>query len=81
MTPEEIKIEMFKAAIRDSSARPAAMARRLNVSATLIYLVRDGKATSLTVACEIARVLGRPLTEVFPGRYDHRSGKITSPCT
>jgi hypothetical protein len=80
MTTEELKIEMFKAALKDPSARPSAIARRLKCSATLVYMVIAGVATSYRVACEIARVIGRPVTEVFPGKYDHRSDECPAAC-
>lgn len=70
MTPEEIKIQMF---IHRNEAAAPVIAKRLGVSRTLVYMVRDGKATSFPVACEIARSIGRTVEEVFPGKYDHRA--------
>lgn len=70
MTPEELKIQMF---IHRTEAAAPVIAKRLGVSRTMVYMVRDGKATSFTVACEIARSIGKTVDEVFPGKYDHRA--------
>jgi DNA-binding XRE family transcriptional regulator len=77
MTPEELKIEMF---IHRKEAAAPVIARRLGVSRTLVYLVRDGKAVSFPVACEIARSIGRPLEDVFPGKYSQRLDECPTRC-
>ena len=77
MTPEELKIEMF---IHRKQAAAPVIARRLGVSRTLVYLVRDGKATSFPVACEIARSIGRTVDNVFPGKYAQRVDECPKQC-
>jgi len=77
MTPEERKIEMF---IHRKEAGARVIARRLGVSYTLVYAVRDGRATSFTVACEIARSIGRSVEDVFPGQYTQRLAECPKQC-
>ena len=77
MTPEELKIEMF---IHRKIAAVPLIAKRLGVSRTLVYLVRDGRATSFPVACEIARSIGRTVEDTFPGKYSDRADECPQQC-
>lgn len=77
MTPEELKIEMF---IHREVASVPRIAKRLGVSRTLVYLVRDGRCVSYPVACEIARSIGRDIEDVFPGKYTHRTDGCPTAC-
>lgn len=43
----------------------------LGKSPSMISKVIHGNANSLSIAQAIAKVLGKPLTEVFPARYDY----------
>lgn len=77
MTPEELKIQMF---IHRKEAAVPVIARRLGVSRTIVYMVRDGRAVSFPVACEIARSIGRTVEEVFPGKYTQRLDECQPLC-
>jgi len=47
-----------------------ALARRLHVRQPTVSCVMRGKATSRRIAKAIANVVGKPLSELWPGKYD-----------
>lgn len=63
MTPEE-----RKAALVLRRVKMNALARELGVSATMVYLVVQGKCVSARVMARIAKAINRPVEEVFPQR-------------
>ena len=64
MHPADIKAELQK---RGSPC--ARSADRLDVPRSTVSQVVNGKASSRKVALEIARVIGKPASAIWPGRY------------
>lgn len=69
MHPEQIKAE-----IRMRGTTPAAIADDLHLSRMTVSNVIHGRATSRRVADAIAKVIHKPLTKIWPGRYEPAMG-------
>ena len=65
MHPEQIKAE-----IRMKGTTPAAIADGLSLSRMTVSNVIHARITSRRVASKIAHLIGKPITELWPGRYD-----------
>lgn len=63
MTPEEIRLELYK---RRKVVSQASIARGLGVTKQAVYMAIDRKMTSHRVREGIASAIGRQLTDVFP---------------
>lgn len=70
MTPEEIKIEIFRR--RETSSVPK-IAAALGVTKVTVYRVIDGSTVSRRIMEEIARRIERSPGEVWP-QHAHRFG-------
>jgi lambda repressor-like predicted transcriptional regulator len=72
MHPEDIKAELRKAG--SSQTR---IARTLKVSHTTVAHVIHGRTKSRRIALEIARVTGKSLDDLWPGRYPPKNDDTT----
>ncbi|WOI45868.1 helix-turn-helix domain-containing protein [Acidovorax sp. BLS4] len=77
MHPEQIKAE-----IRMRDTTPAAIADSLHLSSMTVSNVIHGRTISRRVAAAISSVIKKPITQIWPGRYEpnkknglKRSGK------
>lgn len=68
MHPEDIK-----AAMRKNGVKPADLARHLGVSQMSVSNTLHGTTKSRRIANAIARIVGRPVGEIWPGRYSTAS--------
>lgn len=78
MHPEQIKAE-----IRMKDTTPAAIADALGLSRMTVSNVIHARITSRRVANKISELIGKPVSQLWPGRYDvskrnglRRSGSI-----
>lgn len=62
--------EMIKALIRVGETTPAAIADELGVVPSAVSRVIHGSARSRRVAEHISKLVGKPLSELWPGGYD-----------
>lgn len=65
MHPEQIKAE-----IRMKGTTPAAIADTLSLSRMTVSNVIHGRITSRRVADVISGLIHKPVTQLWPGRYD-----------
>lgn len=65
MHPEQIKAE-----IRMKGTTPAALADSLSLSRMTVSNVIHGRITSRRVADAISGLIRKPVTQLWPGRYD-----------
>lgn len=72
MHPADIKAELQK---RGSPC--ARIAERLAVPRSTVSQVVNGNASSRKVANEIARIIGKPATRIWPGRYGVKVQRAT----
>lgn len=56
--------------MRKKGVSPAALSRHLEVSVQTVSAVIRGAITSAPVANAIAKVVGLPVSVLWPGRYD-----------
>jgi len=59
----------IKAALQKKGSSCAQIARKQNVDRSMVSQVVCGRGTSRRVAFEISRVIGRPVQEIWPGKY------------
>lgn len=64
MHPEDIK-----AAMRKKGVKPADLARHLGVSQMTVSNTLRGRTTSRRIADAVAKVIGRPVSEIWPAQY------------
>ena len=69
MHPEQIKAE-----IRMNGTTPAAIADSLDLSAQTVSNVIHGRTKSKRCAETIAKLIGKPVSKVWPGKYDAKRG-------
>lgn len=60
----------IKAAIEKAGSSQADIAREFKVSRPTVNKVVYGQASSLRIAAHIAKLIGKSLEELWPGRYD-----------
>lgn len=65
MHPSEIKAELEKA-----GHTQVALAKRLRVKQPTVSCVIRGVTTSRRIAVAISRAIGKPISVVWPGKYD-----------
>jgi lambda repressor-like predicted transcriptional regulator len=65
MHPSEIK-----AALERAGVTQVGLAKRLRVKQPTVSCVIRGKATSRRIAQAISRATGKPLSVLWPGKYD-----------
>lgn len=65
MTPNEIKIEIYKRRLADGLTITQ-IANSLGVSKQAVSIVIERRQTSRRIAQAVADAIGRPLHEVFP---------------
>ena len=68
--------EDIKAEIRKRGLTQADLARHLGVHAVVVSAVIHGRVTSNAVAQSISRVVGLPVSKLWPGRYDRRPANL-----
>jgi lambda repressor-like predicted transcriptional regulator len=68
MHPEQIKAD-----IRMRGTTPAAIADSLTVSRMAVSNVIHGRVTSRRVAEAIAKTIQKPLSQIWPGRYEPKA--------
>lgn len=68
MSPKERKALMIL-----NDVEPTALAKRLGVTPTLIYMVRTDRGRSRRVESALAKACGVPLHEMFPEPCNRRS--------
>lgn len=61
--------ELIKAALRIGGVTPAALADDLGVSRMTVSNVIHGRGVSMRIAQRISKVIGKPLAEIWPGKY------------
>lgn len=59
----------IKACLLIARQPPSRIAERLGVTKAVVSNVIHGRKTSRRVALEIARVIGRPASAIWPGKY------------
>lgn len=64
MHPADIKAELVKAGKSQSD-----IAAEQGVSQPMVSQVIQGKATSHPIASRIAKAIGKPVGEIWPGKY------------
>ena len=67
MHPEDIK-----ASIRKLNTTPKAIAGELGVCVMTVSHVIQGRGVSARVASRISEVIGKPVDEIWPGKYGKR---------
>ena len=67
MNPLDIRIELMRAGVKQAD-----IARKAKVSDAHVSRVIDGDSTSDRVQKLIARAIGKPVSEVFPGRLGRK---------
>lgn len=70
MHPEDIK-----AAMRKNGVKPADLARHLGVSQMTVSNTLHGRITSRRIADAVAKIIGRPVIEIWPAQYAGRSAQ------
>ncbi len=70
--------ELIKAEMRVKGVSPTALAEQLGVSSTTMSQVIHGRSSSQRVAEAIARVLGKPVSAVFPKKTSLRRTKVAA---
>jgi lambda repressor-like predicted transcriptional regulator len=70
MHPEQIKAHM-----RMNGTSPSALADAMAKSRMAVSNVIHGRIRSRAIAKQIAKVVGRPIAELWPGTYDYVSPK------
>ncbi|WP_234082351.1 helix-turn-helix domain-containing protein [Azonexus sp. R2A61] len=65
--------EKIKAEMRIAGKTPAALARELKVSRACVSGVMRGDTRSKRVASAIAKVVGKPIDLLWPGKYPSAS--------
>jgi lambda repressor-like predicted transcriptional regulator len=70
MHPEQIKAHM-----RMNGTSPSRLADLMAKSRMAVSNVIHGRMTSRAIAKRIAKVVGRPVAELWPGRYDEAAPK------
>ncbi len=73
MHPADIKAQLQK---RGSPC--IRIAERLRVPRSTVSAVVNGNGTSRRVAFEISRVIGRPVGEIWPGKYEPKVVRATT---
>ena len=63
MKPNEIKGHMML-----KNIRPGEVARKLGVSDAAVSMVISGACVSARISAEIARAIGKPVSEIWPDR-------------
>ncbi|MCW5223501.1 transcriptional regulator [Verminephrobacter aporrectodeae subsp. tuberculatae] len=66
--------EQIKAAIRMQGTTPAAIADSLGVSRSMVSHVISGAAKSARIADHIARLVGKPVTVLWPPKPQTNTG-------
>lgn len=66
MTPEKIKIELFK---RREKVTMASIARKLGCSRSAVSLVINGKSVSKKIMQAVADAIEYPVEKVFPSHF------------
>ena len=61
------------ASLKKKSSSVTAVADQLSVHPATVSKVISGRATSRRVAAAVAQIVGKPLSQLWPGRYDSRS--------
>lgn len=64
MHPEDIK-----AAMRKNGVKPADLARHLGVTPMSVSNTLRGRTKSLRIANAVAKIIGRPVSEIWPAAY------------
>ena len=59
----------IKAALQKKRRSSAHIAKNLGLDRSTVSQVVTGKGTSRRVAFEISRVIGQPVDEIWPGKY------------
>lgn len=67
--------ELIKALIRMSETTPAALAGELSVSRMAVSSVIHGRGKSSRIAERISQAVKRPISELWPGKYDTHAEK------
>ena len=62
--------EDIKAALAKNGERASRLAKRLSVSRSAVSGVIHGNHSSRRIARAIAKVIGTPVSQIWPGRYD-----------
>ena len=63
MKPNEIRGHLLLKNVRSSD-----VARKIGVSDAAVSQVISGTAVSARISAEIARIIGKPVSEIWPGR-------------
>ena len=63
MKPHEIRGYMLL-----QNFNSADVARKLGVSRAAVHQVINGEAVSARISAEIARIIGKPVSKIWPGR-------------
>ena len=61
--------ELIKALLRIGGVTPAALADELGVSRMTVSQVIHGRGVSARIAGRISQVVGKPVSELWPGQY------------
>jgi len=74
ITPQVIHMHPadIKAALEKADSSQIEIARICDVSDTAVNHVIYGRSTSRRIADAIAKKTGKPLSELWPGRYDDK---------
>lgn len=67
--------ELIKAAIRMAGTTPAAIADELELGRSTISHVIHGRGTSLRVQERIAKIIGKPVIEIWPNHTTLRRSR------
>ena len=63
MKPNEIRAHLLMKNVRSSD-----VAKKIGVSDAAVSMVIGGTAVSARISAEIARIIGKPVSEIWPGR-------------
>ena len=69
MSPEEIRLELFK---RRKIVNMAKIARQLKCSKTAVTLVIDRKSKSQRIMEAVATAIDQPIEKVWPEHYEQK---------
>lgn len=76
MHPEEIK-----AALRMQGITPAALADDMGVANSSVSQVISGRATSARISARIAKIIGKPVAEIWPPKNNPLVRRRVKPAT